>query len=58
MIKIDSRELDKFSVYLKTKSSEDEKKIQKILKNSAMTIQKDAMSNLTKNGSVKTGHLR
>lgn len=58
MIKIDSRELDKFSVYLKTKSSEDEKKIQKILKNSAMTIQKDAMSNLTSNGSVKTGHLR
>ena len=58
MIKIDSSELDKFSVYLKTKSEEDEKKIKKILKNSAMTIQKDAISNLTKNGSVKTGHLR
>ena len=58
MIKIDSNELNKFSVYLKTKSEEDEKKIQKILKNSAMTIQKDAISNLTKNGSVKTGHLR
>ena len=58
MIKIDSRELDKFSVYLKTKNEEDEKKIKKILKNSAMTIQKDAISNLTKNGSVKTGHLR
>ena len=58
MIKIDAAELDKFSVYLKTKSEEDEKKIQKVLKNSAMTIQKDAISNLTSNGSVKTGHLR
>lgn len=58
MIKINATELNKFSVYLKTKSDEDEKKIQKVLKNSAMTIQKDAMSNLTNNGSVKTGHLR
>ena len=58
MIKIDSKELNKFSVYLKTKSDEDEKKIQKILKNSAMTIEKNAKSNLTSNGSVKTGHLR
>ena len=44
MIKIDSSELNKFSIYLKAKSEEDEKKIQKILKNSAMTIQKDAIS--------------
>ena len=58
MIKIDTSELDKFSVYLKTKSEEDEKKIQKVLKNSAMTIQKNAISNLTSNGSVNTGHLR
>ena len=58
MIKINTTELNKFSVYLKSKSSEDEKKIQKVLKNSAMTIQKDAKSNLTSNGSVKTGHLR
>ena len=58
MIKIDTSELDKFSVYLKTKSEEDEKKIQKVLKNSAMTIQKNAISNLTNNGSVNTGHLR
>ena len=58
MIKIDTSELNKFSVYLKTKSEEDEKKIQKVLKNSAMTIQKNAISNLTNNGSVNTGHLR
>ena len=58
MIKIDTSELDKFSVYLKTKSEEDEKKIQKVLKNSAMTIEKNAKSNLTNNGSINTGHLR
>ena len=58
MIKINTSELDKFSVYLKAKSEEDEKKIQKVLKNSAMTIQKNAISNLTSNGSVNTGHLR
>lgn len=58
MIKVDTKELNKFSVYLKTKSDEDEKKIQKILKNSAMTIEKNAKSNLTSNKSVKTGHLR
>ena len=58
MIKIDSREFDKFSVYLKTKSSEDEKKIQNAIRNSAMTIERNAKSNLSSNGSVKTGHLR
>ena len=58
MIKINSSELDKFSVYLKTKSEEDEKKIQNVIKNSAMTIERNAKSNLTSNKSVKTGHLR
>ena len=58
MIKIDSSELDEFSVYLKTKSEEDEKKIQNVIKNSAMTIERNAKSNLTSNKSVKTGHLR
>ena len=58
MIKIDSSELDKFSVYLKTKNEEDEKKIQNVIKNSAMTIERNAKSNLTSNKSVKTGHLR
>lgn len=58
MIKIDSSELDRFSVYLKTKSEEDEKKIQNVIKNSAMTIERNAKTNLTSNKSVKTGHLR
>ena len=54
LTKVDSGEVKIFGLNIK----EDEKKIKKILKNSAMTIQKDAISNLTKNGSVKTGHLR
>ena len=58
MIKINTSELDRFSVYLKTKSEEDEKKIKKVLKNSAMAIEANAKSNLTSNGSVDTGHLR
>ena len=37
---------------------EDEKKIQNVIKNSSMTIERNAKSNLTSNKSVKTGHLR
>ena len=58
MIKIDSSELNKFSIYLKTKSVEDEKKIQKLLKNTGMKIEDSAKDNLTNNKSVDTGHLR
>ena len=58
MIKIDSSELNKFSIYLKTKSVEDEKKIQKLLKNTGMKIEASAKDNLTNNKSVDTGHLR
>ena len=58
MIKIDKSELDRFVVYLKTKDSEDTKRIHKVLKNSGMAIQRNAMTNLEKNGSVQTGHLR
>ena len=58
MIKIDSSELNKFSIYLKTKSVEDEKKIQKLLKNTGMKIEASAKNNLTNNKSVDTGHLR
>lgn len=58
MIKIDSSELNKFSIYLKTKSVEDEKKIQKLLKNTGMKIEARAKDNLTNNKSVDTGHLR
>ena len=58
MINIDSSELNKFSIYLKTKSVEDEKKIQKLLKNTGMKIEASAKDNLTNNKSVDTGHLR
>ena len=58
MIKIDSSELNKFSIYLKTKSVEDEKKIKKLLKNTGMKIEASAKDNLTNNKSVDTGHLR
>ena len=58
MIRIDSSELNKFSIYLKTKSEEDEKKIQKLLSNTGMKIEASAKDNITKNKSVKTGHLR
>ena len=58
MIKVDTKELDKFCVTLTTISADSEKKIQNVIKNSAMTIEKNAKSNLTSNKSVKTGHLR
>lgn len=58
MIKIESSELNKFSVYIKRKAVENDKDIHKVLKDSAMAIQRGAMENLTSNGSVKTGHLR
>ena len=58
MIKINADELNKFSVEVIKLSNEVEEDVKKVVKNSAMTIQKDAMSNLTSNGSVKTGHLR
>ena len=58
MIKVDTSELDRFCVSLNAMSSESEKKVQNVIKNSAMTIEKNAKSNLTSNKSVKTGHLR
>lgn len=58
MIKIDTRELDRFCVSLASMSSESEKKVQNVIRNSAMNIEKNAKSNLTSNKSVKTGHLR
>ena len=58
MINIDSSELNKFSIYLKIKSEEDETKIQQPLKNTGMKIEASAKDNLTKNKSINTGHLR
>ena len=58
MIKVNINELEKFSVELGKLSDEIEEDVKKVVKNSAFNIQKNAMSNLTKNKSVDTGHLR
>ena len=58
MIKIDASELNKFGVYLVKLSNESEDNAKKVVKNSAFNIQKNAISSLTKNKSVATGHLR
>ena len=58
MIKINADELNKFSVELIKLSNEAEEDVKKVVKNSAFNIQKNAKSNLTKNKSVDTGHLR
>ena len=44
MIKVDTKELDKFCVTLATISADSEKKIRNVIKNSAMTIEKNAKS--------------
>ncbi|MGL4801478.1 MAG: hypothetical protein ACRC18_04360 [Cetobacterium sp.] len=58
MIKIDTKELDKFSVYLKARSTEAENEVIKTVRDSTLKIERGAKENLTSNGSVKTGHLR
>ena len=58
MIKINADELNKFSVEVTKLSNEVEEDVKKVVKNSAFNIEKNAKSNLTKNKSVATGHLR
>ena len=58
MIKVNVNELEKFSVELVKLSDETEDNVKKVVKNSAFNIQKNALSNLTENKSVDTGHLR
>ena len=58
MIKINADELNKFSVEVTKLSDEVEEDVKKVVKNSAFNIEKNAKSNLTKNKSVATGHLR
>ena len=58
MIKVNVDELNKFSVELVKLSDETEDNVKKVVKNSAFNIEKNAKSNLTKNKSVDTGHLR
>ena len=58
MIKIDSSDLNKFSVMLGELPDEIKDNVRKVVKNSALNIEKNAKSNLTSNKSVVTGHLR
>ena len=58
MIKVNVDELNKFSVELVKLSDETEDNVKKVVKNSAFNIERNAKSNLTKNKSVDTGHLR
>lgn len=58
MIKINADELNKFSVEVVKLSNEVEEDVKKVVKNSAFNIERNAKSNLTKNKSVATGHLR
>ena len=58
MIKIDADELNKFSVEIPKLYEKNEAFVRQTVKNSAFNIQKNAKSNLTKNKSVDTGHLR
>ena len=58
MIKVDVNDLNEFSVKILKLSQEAEESVKKVVKNSAFNIEKNAKSNLTKNKSVATGHLR
>ena len=58
MIRVDYSDLNKLTVSLKKLSDEAEHNVNKAIKDSAFNIQRNAMSNLASNGSVKTGHLR
>ena len=58
MIKINADELNKFSVEIPKLYEKNETLVRQTVKNSAFNIQKNAKSNLTKNKSVATCHLR
>ena len=58
MIKINADELNKFSIEIPKLYEKNEALVRQTVKNSAFNIQKNAISNLTKNKSVDTGHLR
>ena len=58
MIKVDTSELDRFCIQISKMSAETEDDVKKVVRNSALKIEKGAKQNLTNNKSVKTGHLR
>ena len=57
MIRIDTSDLNRFSVEVASLSGKSEDKIKEVLKNSAFNIESKAKKNINSNKSVKTGHL-
>ena len=57
MIKIDDSDLKRFAVEMKVKAK-DKGKVADAIRKSTLSVEAKAKSNLTANGSVKTGHLR
>ena len=57
MIKIDTSDLNRFSVEIASLSNKSGDKIKEVLKNSAFNIESKAKKNISSNKSVKTGHL-
>ena len=58
MIKINTDELDKFSIDIASLSEDLNPKVQKVLNKTGLSIEAKAKSNLTNNKSVVSGHLR
>ena len=57
MIKVDDSDLKRFAVEMKVKAK-DKGKVADAIRKSTLSVEAKAKSNLTANGSVKTGHLR
>ena len=59
MIKVDAKDLDRFTVKIKEKAMKgNETGIRKAIQKSCLSIKKEAIQNITSNESIKTGHLR
>ena len=57
-IRIEADELERFAVKLKGKAAKCTAEIAVAIKQSTLSVRRQAMQNLTANGSVKTGHLK
>lgn len=57
-IEVDVSQLNKFAVEVKGMKKFASQDTATVIRNTAFKVQRGAMSNLAKNGSVKTGHLR
>ena len=57
MIKINTSDLNRFSVEVASLSNKSEDRVKEVLKNSAFNIESKAKKNINSNKSVKTGHL-